>query len=90
MHDSHVSHLFFLLLSLSPTLILSNNDYSLNLLCIKYNMYNYVLYFIGGETTYHRCLVYFYNFKSDSMICLYLQCTLHYSLDSTIVDSKLH
>ena len=29
-----------------------------------------------------------YNFISDSMLYLYLQCTLRYSLDSTIVDNK--
>ena len=30
-----------------------------------------------------------YNFISDSMFYLYLQCTLHYSLDSTIAGSKI-
>ena len=30
-----------------------------------------------------------YNFISDSMLYLYLQCTLRYGLDSTIVCSKI-
>ena len=34
------------------------------------------------------CLYVMYNFISDSILYFYLQCTLRYSLDSTIVGSK--
>ena len=49
MHDSHVSHFHFLLLSLSPIMIIPKEDHSF---CVQF------VIIISGETTHRRCLVF--------------------------------
>ena len=74
------------------------SNYLITSLLLSYSSHLVFFYFFSITTFYilkffHYWFPLFlygiYNFISDSKFYLYLQCTLHYSLDSTIAGSKI-
>ena len=67
------------------SLLLSYSSHLVSLLILHPYFYTFLNFFYW----FLLFLYGIYNFISDSIFYFYLQCTLHYSLDSTIAGSKV-
>ena len=79
-------NLFYFLIIYHCSLLLSYSSHLVSLLFLRPYLFTFFKFF---HYWFLLFLYGIYNFISDSMLYLYLQCTLCYGLDSTIVCSKI-